>query len=477
LEPFFLLSGSTNQPAHRWFSYVSSITLLQKGVSADSNDATISEVGLLIMIWVIPSFIFFPFGGVLSDTFDRRKMMILLNILGSFVTLGYILPYYNVSSKWLVYVITLFRQALTAMYEPCSQAILPMIVENPKERKKAFIQVNAVHALASTCGSAMGGLFVTTLGLLACLLIDSGTFLASALVTSLIGGTWKAVPSEDVVRSGEERSGRTNNSGFKFIIVYFCSMFLEGFKYLRGKFFGALIFLKFSFALMYGPLNTLLVVYSEMYRKQSGIMSQSSTILGILLACTGAGAILGGGVVEIFANEENPKKLQRDCIYPFLVMASAYILMGLSRSLITSCLCSCLIYSALTITWIESDLILQVFTSPEMMGRVISVDFALATTADGVSSYLCGVVQDELGISAHYVSVGLGLGSFVIFLCWSAFHLLGRGASQYSDIIHDPEGPREESGRESSQPEAHIGQISKVYCTENCEIEIVYSTS
>jgi MFS family permease len=421
--------------------------LLQRGITPDikegadvSNTNNLSEIGLLIMIWLIPSFLFFPFGGILADAFDRRKVMTLLNIMGFVVTLGYLIPYYHVSGKWLIYVIVLFRQALAAVYEPSSQAILPMIVKDPSEFKKATIQCNMVHSLASTCGSALGGFFVSAFGLLTCLLIDSCIFLVSALVTTFIKGTWKAAPNTIIERSPEEASGILCTNKVKLMIGSFCSMFSGGFKYLRNMFFGPLIFLKFSSALLYGPLNSLLVAYSELYRKSNGMMSHSSTVLGILLACTGAGSILGAAVVEFIAIVEKPKKLQRDCIYPFLLMALAYILMGLFRSLISSCLCSTLIYCALTITWIESDLILQLFSSPGMMGRVTSIDFALAMTADGVSAYICGIVLDskKLSVSSHYVSFSLGVGSFVIFLCWSIFHLLGRGAGRYSENLEIP---------------------------------------
>ena len=54
--------------------------------------------------------------------------------------------------------------------------------------------------------------------------------------------------------------------------------------------------------------------------------------------------------------------------------------------------------------WIYSSLILQKFSTSSMLGRVMAIDYALATLSEAFSAMCAGVLQDEVGLSAEQVS-------------------------------------------------------------------------
>ena len=82
-----------------------------------------------------------------------------------------------------------------------------------------------------------------------------------------------------------------------------------------------------------------------------------------------------------------------------------------------------------SINWVDSSLLIQKFAPTDMLGRVTAVELAMAYLSEAVAACFCGVLMDQLELSAHDASFVLGsIGTFV-FGFWLAFHLLGLGAN------------------------------------------------
>ena len=58
-----------------------------------------------------------------------------------------------------------------------------------------------------------------------------------------------------------------------------------------------------------------------------------------------------------------------------------------------------------------------------MLGRVTSVDYALALTGEALSAMLVGVLQDKYDMSAMEVSRVMGYAAVVLVLVWMAYRI------------------------------------------------------
>ena len=121
------------------------------------------------------------FGGVVSDRYNRRTVMLLadvaramlLAVLAALAASGALL-------LWHMFVIVAVYGGAQAFFDPASDAILPEILP-ASQLGEANALEQVVRPLAlRLAGPAMGGVLVGVFGLGAAFLADAATFMASA---------------------------------------------------------------------------------------------------------------------------------------------------------------------------------------------------------------------------------------------------------------------------------------------------------
>ena len=79
--------------AGEWFSYVASISCIEQ-IQASNNTVTRTSISILVSLRLLPNALFTSIGGVLADSYDRKRIMFILDILGAFVALLFLLAYH-----------------------------------------------------------------------------------------------------------------------------------------------------------------------------------------------------------------------------------------------------------------------------------------------------------------------------------------------------------------------------------------------
>lgn len=245
--------------------------------------------------------------------------------------------------------------------------------------------------------------------------IDGATYLLSAAMLWMINGNFNA--------SDPERKAAES------ICDQFRGMTIDGARYLSSSFFGALILLKASAGLSYGACDVLNVVISE----HDGDLEDSSKKLGILFSMVGVGCLIGPILTEPIVDLNRPATAQLVCLIAFVVSTVGHIgwsIKGLSFWYMSA---FALIRSAgSSINWINSTLLLQKLSTPDMLGRILAVDYAMALLAEAFSAYICGVLIDQVGLSApDGVSFVLTIVSTATTIMWAWYHFSGRGAVRF----------------------------------------------
>jgi Na+/melibiose symporter-like transporter len=135
---------------------------------------------------MIPNLLLGSIAGVFVDRWDRKRTMIVANLL---LALG-LLPLLAVQSAqqlWIVYSVAFVESAIAQFFKPAESALLPQLVG--EEHLVAANSLNALNQnLARLVGPALGGVIAGLLGLPGVILIDAASFLIAGALIALISG-------------------------------------------------------------------------------------------------------------------------------------------------------------------------------------------------------------------------------------------------------------------------------------------------
>ena len=340
-RPFRLfLSSYLITLAGEWFTYVASITMIENFLG-NGGTSPKTAISVLVVVRLIPNVALSALGGALADARDRRESMVALDVVGAAVALLYLVAF-RLESVLLVYIVTCAQQCVSALYEPCRSAMVPLLVSSEEDLKRATTLTVLAWSVMAAAGAALGGVFVTWVGIRMCFVIDSATYMASAYLMYQVGGKWNVADSHDKVYESVWEQVR--------------GMTVDGARYIRGSSFGGIVFLKASAAILFGASDVLNVSFSE-----RGGMDKSSERLGVLFALSGVGCMMGPLLVDqIRGPKPSPNFLQVACIGSLMGITAGYLGMGLTHQFGYTCLFSGIRAMGSSVLWIDSSLILQV---------------------------------------------------------------------------------------------------------------------
>lgn len=138
----------------------------------------------------VPSILLGSVAGVFVDRWDRRRTMIVANLLRAPLVLA-LLAVRDADDLWLLYLIAVLVAAVSQFFGPAESALLPRLVG-----PELLVPANALNALnnnlARLIGPPVGGLIAGAYGLAGVALVDAASFLIAALLIAAI-----AVPAAD----------------------------------------------------------------------------------------------------------------------------------------------------------------------------------------------------------------------------------------------------------------------------------------
>jgi MFS family permease len=223
-------------------------------------------VALLQLATLLPRVLISPFGGVLADRYQKRLLMITLDLLRALLALSLIFA--DTSGQlWLAGATLLLMHSFAAIFNPARSAVLPALV--PREQLGSANALNDVTGQSAFfIGPVIGGWIIATWGIHAVFLINGATFVISALLIALIR-------LEEPARRGVTRGAlfREIREGWQTLYAHAPLRFLLG-----ALFLEALVALALTVLLL--PILT-------------GQLGGHDEQLGTLLAMVGIGTMIG----------------------------------------------------------------------------------------------------------------------------------------------------------------------------------------
>lgn len=360
--------------------------------------------------------------------------MIALDLCGATTALLFILAV-QIQSIALIYIATFLQQSLTGLCDPSRTAMVALLARNEHDLKMATTLAGLAWSAVAAFGSATGGFLVAALGLKPCFLLDSLTYLSSAILLTLLRGQYVAAHTHHYDHQNPETAPSSTREHHdhppRYSWEHYVGQFWHGIRYIRTTFFGPLVFLNGSASLVYGGFAVLNVAIAE-----RGSLEGRSLRLGTLYMCIGIGCWVGPLVFDRFTDISKPVTLQLACLYCFaFFLTGACTMFGISHSFWVLCLLTSWRSAGSAALWISSTLLLQKFSPPSMLGRVMAVENIFNLTCEAFSAYMTGILRDRVRLSVEEASLVLAGVSASLTIFWSIYHWNGGGARAFRDSI------------------------------------------
>ncbi len=351
-----------------------------------------SALAAVGVAWSVPQVALLLAAGVLSDRLDRRHLMIAgdlvrlvaIGAIGTLSLLG------ELTLGRLVGLVVVYG-AGQAVFGPAFSSIVPTIVpDDLRVQANSLAQLVRPFTLALV-GPVAGGFLIQWLGLGWAFVADAATFAFSALMIWWM--RTRAVAREEVERPSAWRD------------------LVEGLRFVRGRtwLWAAMVAGTVSLLFTWGPWDVLLpyVVKND--------LGGSAADLGVVF---GAGGL--GSVLVALAMGQRGRLPRRPITVLYLAWAFGMLLLagfGLVVSLPQAMAVAFVAEGSLTLLMVIWTTMIQRLVPQEVLGRVSSLDWLLATAGVPLSFALVGPAASVFGVDETLIGAGvLGAAITLAFL-------------------------------------------------------------
>ena len=358
-------------------------------------------VAFAFTLQVLPQTFMAPASGVLNDRLSRRKVMIFADCARAVVTFCMLFAQSR-EMAWLLYVLLFLETVFWALFEPGRSAVIPNITKDGEEAMVANALSSITWSVSLALGSGIGGLLAAAFGRDAVFVINSLTFVVSAL---LLREMRFREPHMDEAKPFHARE-----------LADF-SPVADGIQYIRrDRRLLVTLFVKTGTAIL-GANWIILPIYGErMFRVGSN--EESAGVLGMsLLMCSrGLGALIGPLLAGWWSGHEE-KRMRLGILLAFLLAGVGYMLVAWAPVLWIACAAVALAHSGGSIAWVFSTTMLQKYTDDRFRGRVFSAEFALMMGTLSMVALLGGWLVDA-GLPVRTLAFGVGCAVLVPGALW-----------------------------------------------------------
>lgn len=373
-----------------WFA---SVALL--GLALDLSGS--AAVASLVLVLQTGGFaLMSPVAGALADRVDRKRLLVAADLARVPICLGFLLAR-DADTLWIALVCTGALAALSAFFEPTSSAALPNLVSD-EELDRANILQGAAWGTMLAVGAAVGGIVAATLGREAAFVIDSSSFLLSAL---LVIGIRRPFQRERTEHAASEHS--SGMLGSIRPVIRFA---------VHSRFVSSLLLSKTIFGVGTGTVLMLAVFGDRVFHA-------GDVGIGILFAARGLGALIGPFLARATVGTSDRGLLVGISI-SIVVVTVSYALFPLAPGIVVAGVFVFFAHLGGGAQWMLSTYGLQRHTPDEIRGRVFSLDYGLVTLTIALSTILAGILSETLApATAVWVMVALIAFAGILWLWFS----------------------------------------------------------
>lgn len=338
-----------------------------------------TDIGWVVALQTLPVLLLGPYGGVIADRVDKRKLMIVLqSFMGLQAAVLAALSLTHHVSYGAVCVLAIVLGLNNAFENPSRQAFVMEMV-GPEDLHNAVGLNSTMNNVARAVGPAVAGILIASFGEGWCFAVNALSFVA--VVVSLI-----VMDESQLIRS--ERTTRAKGQ------------LLEGFRYVRRspQLALPLVMMALVGTLAYEFQVTLPVMAERVFHG-------NSAIYGYMTAAMGIGAILGGLVTATRGKTGLRALINAAMVFGVTIAFAAFAPM-LALDLAALALVG---YGSISFLSMANST-LQLRTDPQMRGRVMALWAVAFMGSTPIGGPLIGWMTSLFGAR---VGLAIGAGSCV----------------------------------------------------------------
>jgi len=337
-------------------------------------------LGLTGFAAMAPLFFFAPLGGLLSDRFDRQKLLLLTQVLASIHAFGMAVgAYFGLLGSWHVIVLAAILGLIQAADTPLRQAFLPEMVTARGDLPSAVALSAFMQQAGRLIGPTLAGLLIAASDEALCFLVNAASKLgviAAVAVMQVEQRPPSAVPARALAHLREGIRYAWDLVPVRVLLPTLAAV---------------------TFTL--APYQALMPIFAaEVY--QGGAQT-----LGYLMAAAG----LGGGIaVLVLAGRSDVRGLLRIIMLGALAAGIALTLFSHTRWLPLALALMFCVGAGMLIVITGTSTILQTIVEDEKRGRVMSLYTMSFLGMVPMGSLAAGAVADRIGAPFTLALSGLG---------------------------------------------------------------------
>jgi predicted MFS family arabinose efflux permease len=346
-------------------------------------------LGLDAFLGEIPIILFSLVGGAIADRTSRRKLLLISQYIQ--MTCAFtlaVLVAFGLRSIWPILCLSFVVGCAQSFGGPAYSALVPTLVE-PEDLPNAIALNSIQFNLARVIGPVIGGIALKQLGATWCFGLNGVSFIAVIITLFMI--RQKFIPAA---------SGQSVVQSIK-----------QGFNFIRQReAMISLIVLAFSMTVVGFPIIAFLPVFARQ------VFHGGPEAYTALLASSGLGSVTGALIVAALGRKKNLGKAALVMLLAFGVTMTSF---ALSSKLALSCAFLFLAGAAMIGVFAMVSSLVQLITSDEMRGRVMSVYNVAFRGGMPVGSIVIGGIIQQMGappVIAFNGALLVGIGLWFLFV-------------------------------------------------------------
>lgn len=373
-----------------WFNTIALYTIVERLTGSPF------ALGLVFITKMLPFALASPLAGLITDRFNRRRLMIVCDAIRAVIVLGFLLVR-TPGDLWLLYTLITLQVVLGAVFIPARNASVPNIT-TPRELLTANALMAATWSTLLAVGAALGGFATEWLGEGAVFIIDSATYVASSLFL------WKTVIPQN---TAPVRAGPLVRTALADIA--------DGWRHMHiDPRIGRIALAKATWALGGGALVFMLTLLG------SRLMPEAPAVaIGVLFSMRG----LGTGIGPILGRALFKDERRWPTVLGWCVVLSGVFYLGVgsmpwSLGILAVGALVTLAHTPSGANWVLSTVLLQQRTADAFRGRVFATEWLLVTLADTLAIGTASLLLESGLVSLRGAFLGFAALQIVSGLLW-----------------------------------------------------------
>jgi len=339
-------------------------------------------LGLIGLTRFLPIVVFSLIGGSAADVFNRKKIMLIMQIsLALFAFVLAITTFTNSINPITIYSITALSAIATSFDTPSRQAFIPSLVD--KKHLTSAMSLNVIMFQISTIvGPVLAGLLIAKYNVFPIYAINGLSFIA-VIISIILIKTRGSIEDNQAVLS--------------------ISSIKEGLAFVKSKtIIWSTMVLDF-FSTFFSSVSALFPIFAK------DILHVGPQGLGFMYAAPSIGAVIAGFVIAHMGTLSKQGKI---LLVSIVFFAVGTIIFGLSKSFTISLLALLIVGAGDSISTIIRNTIRQLATPDYIRGRMTSINMIFFMGGPQLGEFQSGIMAAFIGAPLA-VALG-GVGTLVV---------------------------------------------------------------